>query len=108
MKKIFIRSRKSVRTFKSRIEPYFLSHAERGESLWIQDFVGGMQKRRRFAAAPLGFPKRIPENCGEGEIRTLGTLSSTPHFECGAFDHSATSPRYRRFINFNKEHAVIA
>ncbi len=29
---------------------------------------------------------------GEGEIRTLGTVSRTPHFECGAFDHSATSP----------------
>ncbi len=30
--------------------------------------------------------------CGEGGIRTLGTVSHTPHFECGAFDHSATSP----------------
>ncbi len=29
---------------------------------------------------------------GEGGIRTHGTLASTPHFECGAFDHSATSP----------------
>ena len=26
---------------------------------------------------------------GEGGIRTHGTLASTPHFECGAFDHSA-------------------
>jgi hypothetical protein len=49
MKKIFICSKKSVRTFKLRIEPYFLSHAERGESFQIQDFVGGMQNRRRFA-----------------------------------------------------------
>ena len=31
-------------------------------------------------------------NGGEGGIRTHGTLASTPHFECGAFDHSATSP----------------
>src|SRR4029079_18870908 len=29
---------------------------------------------------------------GEGGIRTPGTLASTPHFECGAIDHSATSP----------------
>ena len=30
---------------------------------------------------------------GEGGIRTHGTVAHTPHFECGAFDHSATSPR---------------
>src|ERR1044071_7787669 len=30
---------------------------------------------------------------GEGGIRTHGTVARTPHFECGAFDHSATSPR---------------
>lgn len=29
---------------------------------------------------------------GEGGIRTHVTLSRKPHFECGAFDHSATSP----------------
>ncbi len=29
---------------------------------------------------------------GEGGIRTPDTLASMPHFECGAFDHSATSP----------------
>src|SRR3954467_12877568 len=29
---------------------------------------------------------------GEGGIRTHGTVAHTPHFECGAFDHSATSP----------------
>lgn len=34
-------------------------------------------------------------NGGEGEIRTPDTLASMPHFECGAFDHSATSPRWR-------------
>ena len=28
-----------------------------------------------------------------GGIRTPGTLARTPHFECGAIDHSATSPR---------------
>jgi hypothetical protein len=29
---------------------------------------------------------------GEGGIRTHGALPGTPHFECGTFDHSATSP----------------
>lgn len=33
------------------------------------------------------------ENGGEGGIRTHGTREGTPHFECGAFDHSATSPQ---------------
>jgi hypothetical protein len=30
---------------------------------------------------------------GEGGIRTPDRLAPMPHFECGAFDHSATSPR---------------
>jgi hypothetical protein len=29
---------------------------------------------------------------GEGGIRTHGTREGTPHFECGTFNHSATSP----------------
>ena len=32
---------------------------------------------------------------GEGGIRTHDTLAGMPHFECGAFDHSATSPHAR-------------
>ena len=35
---------------------------------------------------------------GEGGIRTRGTLSSTPHFQCGALDHSATSPGGNRAL----------
>ena len=31
-------------------------------------------------------------NGGEGGIRTPDELTPMPHFECGAFDHSATSP----------------
>jgi hypothetical protein len=31
-------------------------------------------------------------NGGEGGIRTPDRLAPMPHFECGAFDHSATSP----------------
>jgi hypothetical protein len=30
---------------------------------------------------------------GEGGIRTRDTLASMPHFECGAFNRSATSPK---------------
>jgi hypothetical protein len=29
---------------------------------------------------------------GEGGIRTHDTVARTPHFECGTFNHSATSP----------------
>src|SRR6478609_6499929 len=37
---------------------------------------------------------------GEGGIRTPDRLAPMPHFECGAFNHSATSPgaKNRRFI----------
>ena len=31
---------------------------------------------------------------GEGGIRTLGDVTTTPDFESGTFDHSATSPTY--------------
>ena len=33
---------------------------------------------------------------GEGGIRTPDRLAPMPHFECGAFDHSATSPVPKR------------
>ena len=40
-----------------------------------------------------------PLNClrdgGEGGIRTHGTVTRTPDFESGTFDHSATSPKRR-------------
>ena len=35
--------------------------------------------------------------CGEGEIRTPEELSPLPRFECGAFNHSATSPNIFRY-----------
>ena len=38
----------------------------------------------------------ILQNGGEGGIRTPDTVARMPHFECGAFDHSATSPNLRR------------
>ena len=39
---------------------------------------------------------------GEIGIRTLGTLTSTPHFECGAFDHSAISPQIFKAGQYRK------
>ena len=30
--------------------------------------------------------------CGKGGIRTPGTVTRTPHFECGPIDHSGTFP----------------
>ena len=36
---------------------------------------------------------------GEGGIRTPDTVARTPHFECGAFNHSATSPRHERLAD---------
>src|SRR5229473_4554152 len=41
--------------------------------------------RRWRTSANIGFG-------GEGGIRTPDRLAPMPHFECGAFDHSATSP----------------
>src|SRR3989338_7090088 len=52
MKKNFIYSKKSVRTFKLRIEPSFLSHAERGKTFWIREFLAGM----RLCWGPRGAP----------------------------------------------------
>ncbi len=63
-----------------------------------------MPRRRLPSAEPIG--ERIWEreaaienyqaisiwNGGEGGIRTPDGLAPMPHFECGAFNHSATSP----------------
>jgi hypothetical protein len=35
----------------------------------------------------------VSKTGGEGGIRTPDGLAPMPHFECGAFNHSATSPR---------------
>ena len=44
---------------------------------------------------PESEPTKSTAGGGEGGIRTHGTRKGTPHFECGTFDHSATSPRGR-------------
>src|SRR3989344_5171980 len=101
-KNFFGNSKKSVRTFKLRIEPYFLSHAERGESLQNQDFVGGMQNRRRFAPTIFLVQKPFSKICGGWRIRTSGTLANTPVFKTGAFNHSANPPPFQGYFVFLK------
>src|SRR6266478_4921911 len=44
-----------------------------------------------FATKWLAQPDRLRTG-GEGGIRTPDRLAPMPHFECGAIDHSATSP----------------
>lgn len=39
---------------------------------------------------------------GEGGIRTHGGVAPTPHFECGTFNHSATSPHLLHHKRFKK------
>jgi hypothetical protein len=36
---------------------------------------------------------RQKQDGGEGGIRTPDTVARMPHFECGAFNRSATSPQ---------------
>ena len=52
------------------------------------------------AAAPalktLRITKKMGTSGGEGGIRTPDRLAPMPHFECGAFNHSATSPEPAR------------
>lgn len=68
-------------------EPYDTMNARR----FLVDARG-----RATRCVPTGCPLRAvyqQVNGGEGGIRTHGTLAGTPHFECGTFDHSATSPQ---------------
>ena len=94
MKQNFICLKKSVRTFKLRIEPYFLSHAERGEPFQIQDFLGGIHLCRHFVPAPIRLQNAISISGGDGEIRTLDALSDIRPFQGRALDRYANPPRY--------------
>ena len=49
---------------------------------------------------PLGHLSRRLTASGERRIRTYGTVTGTPDFESGAFDHSASSPsiQFSRFL----------
>ncbi len=59
---------------------------EGGRSTW-SGYAGPLIRGRRSCEA-----RRAKQDGGEGGIRTPDTLAGMPHFECGAFDHSATSP----------------
>ena len=94
MKRNFIYSKKSVRTLLLKLEPYFLSHAERGKTFWIREFLAGMRLCRREAMTPFRLPIPISNFGGSERIRTSDTLSGMPLFESGAFNHSATLPYF--------------
>src|SRR6202521_5998921 len=55
-----------------------------------------MRQQSPYAPAELRVPSPPKPDSqvtgGEGGIRTPDRLAPMPHFECGAFDHSATSP----------------
>src|SRR2546428_3619140 len=53
-------------------------------------FLGHRERLRDRQQCP-GSAARV-ERGGEGGIRTPDTVARMPHFECGAFNHSATSP----------------
>ena len=46
----------------------------------------------RYVTLPMSPGRTHRSAGGEGGIRTPDRLAPMPHFECGAFDHSATSP----------------
>ena len=50
----------------------------------------------RYVLLPMSPGWTTQSNGGEGGIRTPDTVARMPHFECGAFNHSATSPSPRR------------
>ncbi len=52
--------------------------------------LGGTMRNASFQART-SCGRRIG---GEGGIRTPDTVARMPHFECGAFNHSATSPSH--------------
>jgi hypothetical protein len=58
-----------------------------------------MAATRVIAASESVVSRRLAMLGGEGGIRTHGTVARTPHFECGAFDHSATSPLEQAFAD---------
>src|SRR5689334_25356714 len=69
-----------------------------GHSLWVLKSPPRRWRLERWASAESG------ERAfgGEGGIRTPDTVARMPHFECGAFNHSATSPNpdFRGFVRF--------
>ena len=52
----------------------------------------GVDFQHLFALRRIGLDGSGKGSGGEGGIRTPDTVARMPHFECGAFNHSATSP----------------
>ena len=71
------------RTGSSQLEADSTQYREEPERRGIEANIEGLCCDFRY----------LRPNGGEGGIRTLGTVTGTPHFECGTIDHSATSPR---------------
>ncbi len=57
--------------------------------------IGTLSPMTVANAANLPTKLLISLDGGEGGIRTPDTVARMPHFECGAFNHSATSPQNR-------------
>jgi hypothetical protein len=95
MKRSFIYSKKSVRTLLLKLEPYFLSHAERGEPFQIQDFLGGIHLCRHFVPTPIRLPIPIFNFGGEGGTRTHKPVKA-PVFKTGGLAIHRTSPIFWR------------
>jgi hypothetical protein len=69
--------------------------------------IGSKSNLRQTLTAASGVKSATPgvRSCdlgsgGEGGIRTPDTVARMPHFECGAIDHSATSPDCRYNLGF--------
>ena len=78
-------------------QPYCLRHLRRA----LQHIVQHRGEMRLTTAGAVAIGRYGAEELsglvarkagGEGGIRTHDTLAGMPHFECGAIDHSATSP----------------
>ena len=69
-----------------------ISYELRSISARLGDRFGDQRHRRLEFANQVRWIMRYIG--GEGGIRTPDRLAPMPHFECGAFDHSATSPSH--------------
>jgi hypothetical protein len=92
MKRNFICSKKSVRTFKLRIEPYFFEPRGAWKNLLNSGILGGNAFVSALRADPISASDSDFQFWRRGGIRTPDAVSRIPVFETGAFDHSATSP----------------
>ena len=70
---------------------YRIGSTSSGGESGLNLFINDVKKIQVVEPPPL--PQTLlSHDGGEGGIRTPDRLAPMPHFECGAFDHSATSP----------------